>query len=100
MISILKIQGEENSKKLNFVNDVENSEESEKTGENQPAIKLNENSDLSDDVVNLRVPEIIWLKTLMHFQNKNISFEMNLKFLSALMKYGKKLNYKILKDKR
>ena len=36
----------------------------------------------------------------MHFQNKNVSFdEMNLKFLSALMKYGNKLNYKILKDK-
>lgn len=54
----------------------------------------------SDDVVNLKVPEIIWMKTLMHFQNENDAHnEINLKFLSALMKYGIKTNYKPLKEK-
>jgi len=60
------------------------------------------NIDISDDVVNLKVPEIIWMKTATQFQNKidsDLQKRINLKFLSALLKYGNKTNYKILKDK-
>jgi len=88
------LTGEDNSKKLSFINGTE---------DNIPTEEKNETSNSGDDVINLKVPEIIWIKTLLHFQNKDTNncffSEINFKFLSALMKYGKKTNYKHLKNK-
>jgi hypothetical protein len=76
-------------------------EGAEKVADNTSLLeeKVEPQQPLSDDITLLKVPEIIWLKAHENLKNKNLSNEnIDLSFLSKLMKYGKKLQYKRLKN--
>jgi hypothetical protein len=63
-------------------------------------INLKENKKAEEEengVKDLQIPEIIWLQMQNAFPENLIDY--NLQFLSSLMRYGKKLNYKPLKQK-
>jgi hypothetical protein len=61
--------------------------------------KVNESVEESiDEIMNLKVPELIWLKAIENLKDDYDLLEINIRFLSVLMKYGNKLNYKRMKD--
>jgi hypothetical protein len=77
-------------KKMYFVENVDNVENEEEKEEIKP-------EPVSDDIMLLKVPEVIWLKACENLKDSYKSNKTNLAFLSKLMRYGKELNYKRLK---
>jgi len=54
-------------------------------------------NELNDDILNLKVSELIWKKARAVFQNQNL-IQIDLKFLKVLMKYGVNLNNTFLNN--
>ena len=54
-------------------------------------------NELNDDILNLKVSELIWKKARAVFQNQDL-IQIDLKFLKVLMKYGVNLNNTFLNN--
>ncbi len=79
---------------MKFVDDVE---EEKKIEENK---KNFEKIELTDQVIGLQIPEIIWRNALDHFRTKGYELGIvTLRFLEILYKNGKVINIKSLKQK-
>jgi hypothetical protein len=89
----LLLNNEKKNKKV-FIDDL--NEEENKKAEVVKIDKAEEN--ISDDILSLKVPEIIWHKAHENLKGFYKTVEIDLAFLSKLFKYGKNLNYKRLKN--
>jgi hypothetical protein len=87
-------------KKMFFVDSIDGDSKDNKENKERKSSKEGEvdAEPLSDDIMQLKVPELIWLKALDNLKENHNTKEVNFSFLSRLMKYGKELRYKRLKN--
>jgi hypothetical protein len=89
-------EGIEEEKKLKFIDGETNNKEEEAIAVDNTISNINDNVEITDDILNLRICEIIWRKAKNELGKDNI--EIDLEFLKTLLKNGKEVNYKGLKE--